>query len=97
MSFSPLEMALRHNGRLDVLCCLLDDGPLVMSQLITKTGEPFKAVRYWLRGLESFGLVEKLADPAGGEPLHSASLDEQPAWVHYAIEYCRARRRLDSE
>lgn len=97
MRRSPLEKVLEHNGRLDVLCCLLEDGPLVMSQVIARTGESFKAVRYWLRGLESFGLVEKLADPAGGEPLHSATPDEQPDWMRCVIEYRRARRRMDSE
>ena len=97
MRRSPLEEVLESTSRMDVLCCLLDHGPRAMSDVSIETGEPIKAVRYWVRSLESFGLVEELADHDGGEPLHVATLDERPDWVRCVIEHSRARRRLDSE
>lgn len=93
----PLEKILEHNGRMDVFCRLLDEGPLMTSQVAAETGEPTKAVRYWLRSLESVGLIKELADPAGGEPLHAASLDVLPEWMRCVIEHSRARHRLGSE
>lgn len=77
---------MRHDGRLDVLCCLLDGGPLAVPQLAARTGELPQTVRYWVRLLESYGLVEALADLDGGEPLYAVTLDEHPDWVREAVE-----------
>jgi DNA-binding transcriptional ArsR family regulator len=86
VSSSALEAIVRHDGCLDVLCCILDGGPLSVSQLSARTGEPVSAVDHWVKLLHAFGLVEKVADLDGGEALHAATLDEHPEWVREAIE-----------
>jgi DNA-binding transcriptional ArsR family regulator len=97
MRVSRLETIVKHDGRLGLLCCLLDAGPQSGSQLAIRTSESLRAVRYWLRLLEPAGLVVKLADPGGGEPLYAAALDEHPGWVREAVDDYRARCQLDSE
>jgi DNA-binding transcriptional ArsR family regulator len=82
---------LEHEGRLDVLCCILDGGPLAISQLSARTGLPLQAVSHYLKLLESFGLVAKLGDPGGGEALYAATLDDHPDWVREAVEEHRRR------
>jgi hypothetical protein len=82
---------VKHDGRLDVLVCLLYDGPLAVPQLTARIGESSQAVRYWLELLDSFGLVEKHVDLAGGEPLYAVTLDEHPDWVREAVEEHRRR------
>ncbi len=89
MSSSALEAIVRHDGRLDLLCCILDGGPLSVPQLSARTGEPASAVDHWVKLLDTFGLVTKIADPDGGEPLYAATLDEHPDWVRDAIEQHR--------
>jgi DNA-binding transcriptional ArsR family regulator len=91
VSSSSLESIVKHDGRLDVLVCLLDDGPLAVPQLTARIGESSQAVRYWLRLLDSFGLVERLADLDDGEPLYALTLDAHPDWVREAIEEHRRR------
>jgi hypothetical protein len=81
-----LETIVKHDGRLDLLCCLLDGGPSAVPQLTARTGESSQAVRYWVKLLDSFNLVEKLADLDGGEPLYAVTLDEHPDWVRETIE-----------
>lgn len=87
---------MRHEGRLDVLCCLLDGGPLAVRQLSVRTRNSISAVGYWIKLLESFCLVEKIADFGDGEPLYVASLDEHPDWVREAVEDHRAVQKPDS-
>jgi hypothetical protein len=42
-----------------------------------------------MRLLESFSLVEKVADPGGQDPLYVVTLDEHPDWVREVIdEHC---------
>lgn len=91
MSISALEAIVKHDGRLDVLCCILDDGPLAVPQLSARTGSPVSAVGHWVKLLDSFGLVEKLGDLGGEEPLYAVTLDEHPDWVREAIEEHRRR------
>ena len=76
---------------MDVLCCLLDGGPLGVLQIAKRIAEPYPAVRYWARQLESFSLVEKVADLDGQEPLYVLTLDEQPEWVREMVEEHRRR------
>lgn len=94
MSPSALEAIVHHEGRLDVLCCILDGGPLAVPQLSARTGGPLHAVGHWVKLLESFGLVEKIADLDGGEPLYAVTLDDQPDWVRVAVEKHRAGEEL---
>lgn len=86
MSSSALEAIVKHDGRLDLLCCILDGGPLSVPQMSARTGGPASAVDHWVKLLGTFGLVEKIADLDGGEPLYAATLDEHPGWVREAIE-----------
>lgn len=91
VSPSALETIVRHDGRLDILCCILDGGPLAVPQLSARTGSPARLVGHWVRLLDAFGLVEKLGDLGGEEPLYAATLDEHPDWVREAVEEHRRR------
>jgi predicted transcriptional regulator len=83
---SALEAIVRHDGRLDVLCCILDSGPLAVPQLSARTGHPTKLVAHYMRLFESFDLVDKLGDLDGGEPLYAVTLDEHADWVRETVE-----------
>lgn len=82
-----------HDGRLDVLCCLLDGGPLSVPQLGARIGESPRIVHYWATLLESFSLVQRLGDLSGRTPLYVVTLDEHPDWVREAVEGHRADRQ----
>jgi predicted transcriptional regulator len=86
VSPSPLEAILEHEGRLDVLCCLIDGDSLAIAQLSARTGRPLKAVRHCIKVLEAFDLVEKMETVAGGETFYVANLDKHPDWVREAVE-----------
>ena len=90
MNSSALEAIVKHEGRLDVLCCILDGGPLAVPQLSARTGRPLNVTDHYIKLLDIYGLVEKFADLDGGEPLYAATLDEHPDWVREAVEeHCR--------
>ena len=91
MTSSSLEAIVKHDGRLDVLCCILDGGPLAIPQLSARTRSSRKAVGHWIKLLDQFDLVERVGDPGGGEPLYAATLDEHPDWVREAVEKHRRR------
>lgn len=91
MSSPQLEAIVKHDGRLALLCCLLDGGPLSVPQLAARTGEPPRSVRYWVSLLDAFSLVDRLGDLDGGEPLYALTLDDHPEWVREAVERCRQR------
>jgi predicted ArsR family transcriptional regulator len=80
-----------HDGRLNLMCCLLNGGSLSVLQLAGRVGESPQAVRYWMDLLEAFGLVENAAELGGGEPLYRATLEGQPEWVRKAISAHRPR------
>jgi DNA-binding transcriptional ArsR family regulator len=89
VSWSPLERVVMHDGRLNVLCCLLDGTHLSVRQLAARTGAPPRAVSYWITLLHSVDLVERQAVLEDGEPLYEATLDDHPEWVREAV--CRHR------
>jgi hypothetical protein len=89
MSSPRLEAIVRHDGRLNVMCCLLDGGPLSVPQLAARTGETPQPVRYWVNLLDAFGLVERLGDLDRGEPLYALTLDAHPEWVRGAVKQHR--------
>jgi predicted transcriptional regulator len=91
VSSPRLEIIVKHDGRLNLLCCLQDAGPLSVPQLAARVGESAQAVRYWVNLLDSFGLVEKCDELSDGEPLYAASLDDHPEWVHEAVRRHRPR------
>jgi len=84
-STPALEAMVRHEGRLDVLCCILDGGPLAAAQVSARIGRSARLVGHWLDLLDSFGLVEKIGALNGGEPLYAATLDDHPDWVRAAV------------
>ncbi len=85
MSRSPLEEAVIHDGRLDVLCCILDSGPLGATQISARIVEPEGLVRHWLETLHALSLVQRIGTPGDGEPLYAATLDNHPDWVRAVI------------
>jgi hypothetical protein len=82
---SALEAVVKHDGRLDVLCCLFHGEPLAVVQLSARIAKPARAVAHYMKQLESFDLVEK-TDGLDGEPLYVATLEKQPDWVREAVE-----------
>lgn len=80
-----LAIGLALDGRLDVLCCLLDESPLTAVQLSARTGATPKAVTYFLQTLEMVELVEKVAG-ANDEPQYIARLKDQPEWVRARVD-----------
>ena len=86
MSSSRLEQIVHHDGRLNLLSCLLDNEPLSASQLAARVDDSVQAVRYWLRLLDTFDLVKEHDMPAAGEIRYALTLDGQPDWVRKAIE-----------
>jgi DNA-binding transcriptional ArsR family regulator len=93
MTSSQLEAVVMHQGRLDVLCCILDGDPLALKQLSAETGNPLNAVGYWVKLLGQAGLVAKTLQADGGETLYEATLDDHPDWVREAVEEHRSARR----
>lgn len=85
-SSSALEAIVKHEGRLDVLCCLVGSEPLSVSQLSARTGRSLKAVDHYVKLLETIGLVEKAGEPNGREPRYAANLEGHPDWVQEAVE-----------
>ena len=88
---SQLEFVVKHDGRLNLLCSLLDNGPLSVPQISARIGESLQAVRYWVRLLDSFDLIEERGAQDDGEPLYAARLDDQPDWVREAVNQHRPR------
>jgi hypothetical protein len=86
-----LETIVKHDGRLNLLCCLLDGGPLSVPQIAARIGESSQAVRYWANLLDSFNLVEKRDALGDGWPVYTATLDEHPEWVREAVRQHRPR------
>ncbi len=80
-----LESLLRHDGRVDLLACLVDGEPLAVPQLSADTGQSATAVRHHLKLLGAFDLVEA-SGALGGEPRYAATLDDHPEWVREAVE-----------
>lgn len=85
VSLSPLETIVRHEGRLDVLCCVLDGGPLAATQVSARIGKPARLVRHWLELLDAFDLVEALGALDSGDPFYVATLDDHPDWVRATV------------
>jgi len=86
VSSSTLEAIVKHDARLDLLCCLVDGESLTVPQLSARTGRSLKAVSHNIKLLESIDLVEKAGEPGGREPRYGASLDGHPDWVRETVE-----------
>lgn len=82
----PPRGLIEHDGRLDALCCLDDDGPLTATAISARIGLSITAVTYYLAPLASHSVVKRIGEQEGGEPLYESRLDEQPEWVRKAVE-----------
>ncbi|HEU4905137.1 MAG TPA: winged helix-turn-helix domain-containing protein [Solirubrobacterales bacterium] len=92
MSFMQLETVVHHDGRLNILCCLVDNGDQSIPQLAARTGDSQQAVHYWVRVLENFDLVKQVGEEGRQRrPVYSVSLDGHPQWVREAVEDHRPR------
>jgi len=92
MSLMDLETVVHHGGRLNILRCLVDNGDQSVPQLAARTGDPGRAVHYWVRVLENFDLVKRVGEEGRQRrPIYSASLDGHPEWVRKAVEDHRPR------
>jgi predicted transcriptional regulator len=91
MSPPGLKQIVKHDGRLNLLSCLVANGPLSASGLATRTGDSLQAVSYWLRLLDTFDLVEETEAENQGEVVYSATLDGHPDWVRETVEQHRPR------
>jgi hypothetical protein len=86
VSRAALEAVVNHEGRLDLLCCLLDGAPLSARQLSARIGRGLSVVGHWVKLLEAFDLIGQVGDRGDAEALYAATLDEQPDWVREAVE-----------
>lgn len=87
----PAERVVRHDLRLDILCCLVGGEPLTATQLSGRIGKALTEVVYHVIMLDSYGLIEARAGAYGGAPSYAATLDGHPAWVRRAVEEHRGR------
>jgi DNA-binding transcriptional ArsR family regulator len=92
LSSSSLDAIVKHDGRLDLLGCLIDGESLTVSQLSARVGQSLTEAAYHVKLLGLHGLVEKTDDPNDRKPLYMATLDGHPDWVREAIEAHRRRR-----
>ena len=96
MSSLRLETVVNHDGRLNLLCCLLDAGLLSGPQLAARIGESKQTVRYWTRPLDPYGLIEQRDKPhAHRRALHPAlplHADAEPDRLHHASRGPSAKR-----
>jgi DNA-binding transcriptional ArsR family regulator len=85
----PPRGLIAHEGRLNLLCCLRDEGPMAVNGLGERTGKSPAAVSYLLAPLDEYGLVRQTGESINGKPLYEVRLDDQPAWVREAVdEHC---------
>jgi len=96
MSPPGLEQIVKHDGRLNLLSCLVANGSLSPTQLAMRIGESVQAVCYWLRLLDRFDLVEEGEAASRGEAVYSATLEEHPDWVREAVRQHRPSSSLSA-
>ena len=60
VSSTRLEAIVKHDGRLDVLCCLVDGGPLGVPQIAARINEPAQSVQYWMHSSSRSALWRRL-------------------------------------
>ena len=79
------EAVVRHDARLDILCCLDPDKPLTTEQVTARTGIARCGVAYHLKVLRTFGLVGTAPGVGTGPALFVPCLDRQPEWITDAV------------
>lgn len=79
------EAVVRHDARLDILCCLDSDEPMATEQISGRTGMEVRRMAYHLRVLRAFGLIGTTPKDGKGPALYVLCLDRQPGWVTAAV------------
>lgn len=80
---------VRHDARLDILCCLDSDVPTAPEQVSGRTGMEARRIAYHLKVLRAFGLIGMTQKGGGGPTLYVLCLDRQPEWVSAAVNEYR--------
>lgn len=94
-----LKAMIDHGLRLDILVCLVAEGPLSIEQLATRTGKPPSAISYHLEVLRDCDLVDKSQEAesqsAGAMTVarYEATFRDHPGWVHETV--IKRVRQLD--
>lgn len=79
------EAVVRHDARLDILCCLDSDEPLAAQQIGGRTGMGTHRTAYHLRVLRASGLIGTTQKDGVGPVPYVSRLDQQPEWVMDAV------------
>jgi hypothetical protein len=87
---SPPERVVKHDVRLDILCCLVDGEALTAVQLSARIGRPLREVDYHVRLLDSHDLISRTGARVGEQPLYAATVDDHDEWVREAVEEHRS-------
>lgn len=83
---SPPRALVEHEGRLDVLSCLMESQPSTLTAIAERMGKAPATVAYLLGPLDLHRLVRKTGERERGESLYETCLDEHPPWVREAVE-----------
>ena len=93
----PPRAIIEHEGRLDLICCLVDKGPLTVPGMSAETGKAPLAVAFLLEQLELYRVVWQTGDRVGREPLYEERLRDHPAWMRRLVEkHCGAAKQTNS-
>jgi predicted transcriptional regulator len=76
---------VRHDARLDILCCLDPDEPMATEQISGRTGMEVRRTAYHLKVLRAFGLIGATQAGGRGPIVYVLRLDRQPEWVTDAV------------
>jgi predicted ArsR family transcriptional regulator len=79
------EAVVRHDARLDILCCLDADEPMTAEQISGRMRMEFRRTAYHLKVLHAFGLVGTRQRGGRGPALYVSRLERQPEWVTVAV------------
>jgi DNA-binding transcriptional ArsR family regulator len=79
------EAVVRHDARLDILCCLDSDEPLATKQISGRTGMEPPRTAYHLKVLRAFGLIGTTQEDGRCPVLYVLRLEQQPEWVTDAV------------
>lgn len=79
------EAVVRHDARLDVLCCLDSDEAMAAEQISGRTGMEARRTAYHLKVLHAFGLIGTTQKDGIGPILYVLRLDRQPEWITDAV------------
>jgi hypothetical protein len=84
---SPRRAVLAHNARLDILCCLDSEEPLVIQQVGARAGLDDRLTAYHLRILDRFRLAGRKRQLGEAGPTgYVLRLGKQPDWVIKTVE-----------